>query len=681
VALVAGRRGPGTRSLFVRLLLAGLAAVLGAAAASPAATAADTTGTAGASITNVVITETDSPTFEGLSFGDVGHYEYLAGYIEGEVDPDNPRNALIVNLDGAPRNADGNVEYRVDLAILKPIDLSRGNGRILYDVNNRGNKYALGHRINGAPGNGTNEAPLAEHAGTGFLMEEGYTIVWSGWQGDLTPGGGRLLAHFPIARNADGSPIVQLHREEFIFGDLTSPATGSLTYPAATLDRSQATLTVRQHERDPRVPVETWEYLDDRQIEITRPDSFDAGAIYEFIYPAQDPIVMGLGFAATRDIVSFLRHDTSEMNPLVGAIDKALGIGISQSGRYLRDFIYWGFNADVDDRAVFDGVVPIVAGSRRTAVNVPFSIPGNYSRQHENHTFPDDQFPFTYEVFHDPISGRTDGILGRCEADGVCPKIFQVDTDTEIFQARASLVVTDTSGAPLTLPDNVRAYLIAGSQHSPAATASLPEEGQQLSNPLDYDVHIRALITALDEWVTDDRTPPDTRYPSVADDTLVPPDDFRAQFPDIPDFTYPGLVNELRLLDYSVQPPAEGAPYPVLVGAKDADGNNVAGVRHPFLAAPTGTHTGWNLRREGFAEGALLGLTGSYIPFARTPAERVASGDERPSLEERYPSRGGYVRAVVRAAIDLVRDRLLLPDDARRIIAEASRSPLGQPGS
>jgi hypothetical protein len=172
MALVAGRRGPGNRSLFVRLMLSGLAAVLGAGAASPAATAFGKTETAGARITNVVITETDSPTFEGLSFGSVGQYEYLAGYVEGEVDPDNPRNALIVNLDGAPRNANGNVEYRVDLAILKPIDLSRGNARILYDVNNRGNKYALGHRINGAPGNATNEAPLAEHAGTGFLMEE-----------------------------------------------------------------------------------------------------------------------------------------------------------------------------------------------------------------------------------------------------------------------------------------------------------------------------------------------------------------------------------------------------------------------------------------------------------------------------------------------------------------------------
>ena len=668
MALVASCRGPSNRSLFDRLMLSGLAAVLGAAAASPAATAFDTTETAGASITNVVITETDSPTFEGLSFGNVGQYEYLAGHVEGEVDPDNPRNALIVNLEGAPRNANGNVEYRVDLAILKPIDLFRGNGRILYDVNNRGNKYALGHRINGAPGNATNEAPLAEHAGTGFLMEEGYTIVWSGWQGDLTPGNGRLLAHFPIARNADGSPIVQLHREEFIFGDLTSPATGSLTYPAATFDRSEAALTVRQHERDPRVPVETWEYVDDRQIEITRPDGFDAGAIYEFIYPAQDPIVMGLGFAATRDIISFLRHDTSEMNPLVGAIDKALGIGISQSGRYLRDFTYWGFNADVEDRAVFDGIIPIVAGSRRTAVNVPFSIPGNYSRQHENHTFPDDQFPFTYEVLYDPVSGRTDGILGRCEADGVCPKIFHVDTDTEIFQARGSPVVTDTSGAPITLPDNVRAYLIAGSQHAPAAAASLPEQGQQLSNPLDYDVHIRALITALDEWVSDGRPPPDTRYPSVADDTLVPPDDFGAQFPDIPDFTYAGLVNELRLLDYSVQPPAEGEPYPVLVGAKDADGNNVAGVRHPFLAVPTGTHTGWNLRREGFAEDALLGLTGSYIPFAATRAERLVAGDPRPSLEERYSSHAAYVTRVARAAARLVRARLLLREDAAAII-------------
>ena len=627
-----------------------------------------------AQITRLVITERDTPTFEGRVFGEVGPYEWLIGYADGELDPADPRNAGIVNLDRAPRNERGRVEYRVDVQILKPVDPARGNGRIFYDVLNRGGKRALGHRVNGGPN--TNDPRLASEIGTGFLMNQGYTMVWNGWQADVSRERGLMRGEFPVPAEPDGSPVTGIHRHEFIFDDTEDPSTAALTYPAADLDPSLATLTVRQHSRDTRqTPADlSWSYVSEDEIRIDRPAGFDGGAIYEFVYPAKDPVVMGIGFAGARDVVSFLRYETEDeagtANPLAGHIEMAMGMGISQSGRFLRDWLYQGFHEDLDGRVVFEGILPIVAGSRLTQLNLPFSVPGDYSRQHEQNTMPGHHFPFTYGVLTDPVSGRTDGILARCQATGNCPRVFHIDTDTEMWVGTASLVVTDTRGGHIELPDNVRAYFLAGHQHAPAAE---PSRGicQRLSNPLDYDVHSRALIVAMDEWITHGTEPPASRYPTVRDGTLVDPSDPRAAFVAIPGFRYFGLAKKARLLDYSSLPPEEGPAYPVLVGAKDADGNNVAGIRHPFLEVPTATHTGWNLRAAGFAENAVCGLTGSYVPFAATAEERRLTRDERLSVEERYADRESYVERVRQAAERLVRDRLLLPEDAERIVEEA----------
>jgi hypothetical protein len=419
--------------------------------------------------------------------------------------------------------------------------------------------------------------------------------------------------------------------------------------------------------------VNGWEFVDEKTIRIPRPTGFDAAAIYELVYTAKDPVVLGIGLASLSNTISHLRHSTGADNPLAGRIDRAIGMGFSQPGRILRDLIYEGFNADESGRVVFEGAIPVIAGSRRSAVNVQFGITGDYSRQHETHLAVGDQFPFTYDVMRDPISGKTDGIFVRCRASNTCPKTFHVDSDTEIFQARASLVVTSVDGKALTLPDNVRAYFLAGSQHGPAAQATRPQDSQHLQNPLQHGLYMRALVAAMDDWVTDGTLPPASRYPSVADGSLVPPNSPRAQFPAIPGFRYTGLVNELRLLDYSVQPPREGASYPVLVVAKDADGNNAAGLRHVLLEVPTATYSGWSLRSEGFAKDALAGLSGFYLPFAKTRAERMASGDARPSLEERYASHAAYVDAVRRAADAQVRARILLQEDADRVVEEARK--------
>lgn len=618
-----------------------------------------------------------SPAFDGHEFGNAGQYEVLKGTARGTLDPCDPLNAGIVNLARAPRNSDGLVEYSVDVAILKPIDLTRGNRRIFYEVVNRGTKFVNFWVNSGVMGNdpwGPNDV------GTGFLMNQGYTIVWSAWQGDVVAGGGRMLAQFPIPTN-NGKPIVGLSREEYTDTGTNSPFTVNLTYPAADLDHPEiAALTVRERERDPRAtpPDLTWHYVSPTQISINRPAGYDSGAIYEFIYQAKDPKVMGTGFAAVRDVVSYLRYETADdkgnPNPLTlkgtPAIKKVLALGVSQSGRFLRDFIHQGFNEDECSRITFDGVIPLIAGSRKSFTNYEFAQPGRNSRQHEDHLFPGDQFPFTYGVTKDPISGKTDGILATCQCNYTCPKIMHMDGENEIWQGRGSLVVTNTTGTKdLILPKNVRAYLFAGTQHFPGLP---PTMGicQQLSNPMDYRPFIRALIVSLDKWVTDGTTPPPSQYASLRSGTLVPP--LSTGFPDIPGVTYTGLVNYLNLLDHRTQPPSVGAPYPVYVTAVDADGNSIAGIRHPFLQAPLGTFTGWNLRAIGHGANDLCSLTGSYIPFAKTAEERIALGDPRLSLEERYKNHVSYLILVIRAALTLYQQGFLLENDLLQIIKDAA---------
>jgi hypothetical protein len=617
------------------------------------------------------------PAFEGCEFGDVGAYEKVVGRAFGTVDPAHPLNRVIVDLDHAPVNADGLVEYSTDFCLLKPVDTRRGNRRLLYDVLNRGNKVAL-HTLNDARRNldggmriACNDPALASDAGHGFLMRRGYTILWSGWQGGGVPeGDGRMAVSLPIATNG-GEPIVATSREEWVFEHMLDPVIAPLSYPANTLE---GTLTVRQNERDPRVPVAHWRFLSPTQIEITRPAGFDASAIYELIYEARDPIVMGLGLVGIRDLVSYFRAD----NPLT-TIDHAMAYGLSQAGRVLRDFLYFGLNETLNNTRVFDGVMACMAGSRKSFVNAPFAQPNRFSRQHEDRLFPGDQFPFTYATTTDPVSGRTDGILARCEASGTCPKIVQTESSTDFFQGRSSLVATDGRGGEVPIPDNVRLYHLAGVQHGGGGDPTMDfarmfPSGAYATNPADAATVHRALLVALEKWASEGEPPPPSHYPSPDDSTLVPSWPGTYGFPAIPGVTYPGLANELSALDYGVQPPqpVPGHDYLVLVPAIDADGNEISGLRVPDIAVPRGTHTGWTARREGHAPGEL-GSTGAFFPFAATRQERLASGDPRLSLEERYPTQDDYVRKVTEAAQDLAARGLLLDEDVERIVEAAKR--------
>ncbi|MBO9601190.1 MAG: hypothetical protein J7496_01645 [Novosphingobium sp.] len=618
------------------------------------------------------------PAFGGFGFPGSGPYEKLVGRAFGALDPADPRNAVIADIDHAARDSAGLVAYDCDVCLLRPSDPARANGALFYDVLNRGNKVAL-HAFNDAPRDTVNPAAMSVNdpstvadAGNGFLMRQGFSILWSGWQGAGTMGGdGLMAARLPVA------PVTGTSREEWVFEHSQSPVIAPLSYPAVTRDQAACALTVRQRARDARVPLaqEAWRFVSDGAIEIARPAGFDASAIYEFVYPARDPIVMGIGFAAVRDLVSAVRHGGLEG---LGPIDRALAFGMSQAGRFLRDFVYLGFNEDLAGRPVFDGIFPSMAGSRKTFVNYRFAQPGRFSRQHEDRLFPHDQFPFSYAVTSDPVSGRTDGIFARCAASGTCPKVIQTESSTDFFHGRASLLASDGAGRKIPIPDAVRLYHFAGVQHGGGgATANFARNfpfTRHALNPADVAEPHRALLVALDRWIAEGTPPPASRFPGADGSALASPNVADYGFPQIPGAPYPGLVNELAEIDYSVQPPRPipGREYAVGVPPIDADGTETVGILVPEVAVPRGTYTGWAPRKAGYAEGELIAL-GAYLPFAATREERLAAGDPRPSLEERYHTADDYVARVAEAAEALRADGLLLAEDVERIVTAARR--------
>jgi len=620
---------------------------------------------ASAQVTRIDFQVVESPAFDGQSFGDIGQYERLRGVAYGEVDPNDVRHREIVNITEAPLNPRGRVEYSTTVEIYRPIDLERWNKAIYHIVPNRGRASA----------------------GDAIFREMGFVVVQVGWQGDLTATDTNIVPVLPIATYAGGASIVGPAVEEFIFNDEEGVSEANLTYATTALVPALATFTVRAKQGAPRVQIEepAWSFTNERRIRVNRPSGFDGGAIYELLYLAKDPIVMGLGFAATRDVISFLRYEITDSegtpNPLmsVGLPNTAISLGVSQSGRFLRDMLYLGFNEDVGGRIVFDGMHPNIAGSRKTFTNYQFGQPGRWQKQHEDHFYPGDQFPFTYGTVYDPISDRADGLLVRCTASNTCPRIIHSDGEAEIWQARSSLVVTDPVGQHVDLPDNVRAYLIAGTRHGGGRGVHVesPRLGicQNLNSPVPMAQIRRALTVALYAWVVDGTEPPPSRFPSVPLGMLVSPSSIG--FPSIPDVTFTGSHNPLRRNNFNTFPPLQGDGYTVLAGRVDSDGNMLAGIRHPNLSVPIGTFTGWNLRREGFAEGAQCGGAGSFIPFASNGEERKESGDPRLSIEERYPTHDVYVSAVALAADRLVQDRLLLQQDATAIVERAEGSTVG----
>ena len=646
-----------------------------------------------ARVVRIEIERVESPTFDGRSFGDVGPYEKLVGRVFGEVDPEVQENAVVTDIELAPRNADGMVEYVADLFVLRPIDPSKGNGRVFYELNNRGRMLSLG-QLNDARSGG-NDPTAAADAGNGFLMRRGYTFVSSGWDATAAADGTRLRIAVPIALNPDGSPIVGPALEEFVV-DNDSTLTGALTYPAASRDTGQASLTVRRRYTDVPEPIGAggWEYIDDRTIRLRPPGTrFEQGRLYELAYPARDPRVAGLGFAAVRDVVAFLRHaaadDEGAPNPLVGSVEQVVTMGISQAARFLRDFVHLGFNADERGRRVFDGVLNWIGGASGGFFNYRFAQPFRTHRQHIARWFPEREFPFANHLLTDPVTGRTDGRLERCRASGTCPRLMEANSANEYWVKGASLLHTDLEGNDLPDPPEVRFYLFSSLPHA----AGIGSRGlgicRQPRNPLVANAGLRALLVALDQWVATGAEPPASRVPRRADGSLtIPLPREMVGFPNIPGVEYTGLMSTGDRFDYgpgfdegiltTLPPESAGTPYPVFVPRTDADGNDLAGIRLPAVAAPRATFTGWALRAPVFGGPDLCDAAGQQIDFAATRAERLANGDPRPSLEERYPDPGAYVRAVAAAAQDLARDRLLLDEDVERIVREAQTTAAGR---
>ena len=671
---------------------------------------------ANARVTQINIS-TNTPAYPGTS-GAAGEYQMINGTIKGEVDPKDPLNAVIVDIDLAPRNAHGKVEYSTDFQLLLPMNLSQGNHRLLYEITNRGNTNALTILNSASTGNTKTSAGAS---GNGFLMNQGYAILESGW--DITvaqtdPGFGVTV---PVATN-HGKPITGPATEEFDI-DVTNnpPATEPLSYPAASADKSQASLSVRANFGDTPVILDasTWDYTDPSLTAI-RLNGTKFGvapapgpsALYEFSYTAVNPRVAALGLAVIRDLAAFFRDaktdDQGTPNPLAGNVKYIYTFCSSQPCRTMRDFVYLGFNEvehakgsaahkSRDLEMAFDGVLNCKAGGSGLYINYRFSQPTRTHRQHIARWYPEIQFPFADQTLFDTVTHQTDGRLRTCSRTDTCPKIFEANSANEYWAKAGSLLTTDTRGNDLDLDriPGVRYYLFSSQPHGAGTAQGICQQPQ---NPIRPDPVLRALLVDLDEWVSNGREPPKNRVPRRSDGTLVPSLPQSGEgFPRITGVTYNGIMHNGNLWDFgpefdegivTIMPPKSlGAPYSAFVPKTDVDGNDIAGIRVPDVAVPTATYTGWALRATPAGEAIPTGGTfatdapatlmdgcdasGQMITFAATATAKQAAGDPRPSLAERYKDHATYVNMVTAAAQKLEQQRLLLDLDVQNYISAA----------
>jgi hypothetical protein len=629
---------------------------------------------------------------DAREFGDVGRYQQLDGTAHLAVDPGHPLNSAVTDIDLAERGRDGLVHFTSDIRILPPVDQTRGNHRLLFDVPNRGNRLALA-TFNGVPRPIDPAGPT--DAGNGFLMRQGYTLVWCGWQHDVPEGNGLMRIKVPEAQIGrqpiSGRLLVGFQPSKPSPVQLLSDR-GHRPYPSNDPNDPNALLLMRDREDAPlrTIPRQSWSFArleagrvvaDPNHVYLAA--GFEPGKIYEMVYTTNGAPVIGLGLLAARDIVSFLRYSRSADNPCAGDIPRAYAFGASQSGRFLRQLLYLGLNEDEAERMVFDGVLIHIAGGKRGGdFNMRFGQPSA--------SLPSDPFPFNEMAVTDPVSGRRDGLLERLAARRRVPKIFFTNTSCEYWRGDASLIHTDASGTHDVEPiASSRFYHFAGAQHS-AGTLPLTdtnpqngERGQQALNSVDYNPLLRALLVRMDCWVSEGEEPPPSRYPRLADGSAVAPDRMKGVVTAIPGVSFPAYPPRVTRLDFGPEaargiattlPPREGGPYPHFVPSVDPDGNDLSGIRLPDITVPLATYTGWNLRHPQIgAPERLMSLIGSTIAFPATEAERNATGDPRQSIEARYPSKTVYLDKVNHAAQQLIDAGYLLPEDLKRILAQSAR--------
>jgi hypothetical protein len=637
--------------------------------------------------------QTRSDLAGGQAFGSAGAYEKLAGKIYFAVDPSLPANKIVTDLDKAPRNAAGKVEFSSDFYLIKPKQIEKGNGAVLYEVSNRGGKGMLGFFNHAA---GSLDPSKPEEMGDGFLMKQGFTLLWVGWQFDPPQRPGLVRVYPPVATE-NGRPIRGLVRSDFVVtereADHSLADRDHTAYAVVDPDSPDNVLTVRDSVDGPRrvVPRSEWRFGRDdggKAVgDVTRvymSSKFQPGKIYEVVYTAQAPPVVGLGPAAIRDVVSMLKYSSAEpLSIPASAIKRALAFGVSQSGRFLRTYLYYGFNRDERNRKVFDGVIAHVAGAGRGSFNHRFAQPSRDGHPYLNFFYPTDIFPFTDVAQKDPETGVNDGLLTHPGSPELLPKVFYTNSEYEYWGRAASLIHTTVDGkSDAPLMDNVRIYLLSAGQHGPAAFPPAQTIGQQKNNPLDYRWAMKALLLAMDRWTATGAAPPPSRYPKLADNTLVAPDKLR--FPKLPGVTTTTAVHKAYHADYgpkfategvvSQEPPRIGTAFPILVPQVDADGNGIAGIRMPELAVPLATYTGWNLFNDRSGPVTVLSsMQGSYVPLAKSGAEKKRNGDPRASIDERYRDKEQYLGQVTKAAQDLVAQGYLLAEDVQPVVANAAK--------
>ena len=605
-------------------------------------------GASSAAVTSVeLIDRTDYPG---------GPYEHIVAKVHFAIDPKLPANRIIADINLAPRNEQGLVEFSADLDVVKPRDSAKGNGTALFEISNRGGEALLN----------------VFQLGDNFLLDHGFTLVWVGWEFDVPPGPPAdkdlLRLYAPVATN-NGQPILGLVRSEWE-GDkrVTTISLGDRTqigYPVADPNYSENKLLVRDSVNGERRTIARgkWRFSDARHV--TMEDGFEPGKIYEVIYQAKDPVLAGLGPAAMRDMVSFMKHGGAEtlLADQHQYIKRAVGIGVSQSGRFLRSFLYDGFNQDEKDARVFDGVWAIVAGAGRGSFNARFAQPSRDGHPFLNVFYPSDIPPFT----------DNDGLLAKAVAANVVPKIFYSNGSYEYWGRAASLIHTSPDGkqdAPLA--KDTRVYFFAGSQHGSGAIPPRAAEAQNPGSVIDYRASLRALLLAMQAWLKDGIEPPASEYPRIAKDQLVSLGAYA--FPKIPGVQIPAIKREAYRLDFSMEPPKAGAPYPTLVPQVDQDGNETSGIRMPEVQVPLASYTGWNLRSKNIgAPEELYSMAGSFIPFAATKAEREKRKDPRISIEERYPTEADYLERITAAAQKLVEAGFLLDEDVPKLRERAAK--------
>ena len=619
----------------------------------------------------------------GRTFGLAGPYEKVVGRVHFVVDPLHPANRRIVDLALAPRNRQGLVEFSADLYLLRPKQVDKGSRMALVEISNRGNKRLLPFFNRAAASlDPTAEAEL----GDGFLMEQGLTLVWVGWQFDVPAGENLLRLFAPQARAADGSPLRGMVRSDFVFAreqQVTSLGhRGQKAQPAVDLDDPTYQLTVRETvtgERRP-IPRADWQFA---RMEGTRllPDptslylrtGFQPGLIYEVVYRTEGPTVVGLGLAAVRDLVAHLKRSPESPAP----VQEAIGFGISQSGRFLRHFLYQGFNADEEGRKVFDGVNAHVAGAGRGSFNHRFAEPSRDGSPFSTFFYPTDIFPFTDLPQTDPDTGKAAGILDESIRQQVVPKIFYTNSSYEYWGRTASLIHTSLDGeTDAEIPENVRIYIFTGGQHGPGPFPPRRSQTLHPTSPVDYGWSMRALLRRLIGWVREGAPPPPSRYPRVADGSLVPVREVR--FPAIPDVRLPLTHKGAWRIDFGPsflskgqidrEPPGVGRPFGVRVPQVDSDGIDLGGIRLPEVAVPLATVTGWNPRAPATgAPDQLVDFAGSYLLLPKTEG----GADPRRAISQRYPTREHYLGLIAESALRLVREGYLLPEDLPALLERA----------